>query len=160
MVNDRESIFLTFQALRPDEAELFLGVIETVLPHAQPQLDLPRIATALVIDAQMVAGLDLRALVLDGLREVDQSCRRAHGAGFTSVPPEQRVEALRAVEDTPFFQTLIHIVKADFYNRHIVWRVLGYPDLDREDGYLDHGFDRLPLVGAGTAEMTGEASRG
>jgi hypothetical protein len=143
---DEQSVCLTFQALRPEEAELFLGFVEMVLPHRQPELELPRLATALVIDAQMVAGLELRAMVLEGLRDLDQRCRRSHGAGFVSVPPEARVEVMREVEDTPFFQTLIHVAKSDFYNRHVVWRVLGYPDLDRADGYLDHGFDRLPVV--------------
>lgn len=154
---DRESVYLTFQALRPDEAELFLRFVETVLPHRQPELDFPRVATALVIDSQMVAGLDLRNLVLDGLRGLDQWCHRHHHAGFAAVPPEVRVEAMREIEDTPFFQTLIHVLKSDFYNRHLVWRVLGYPDLDREDGYLDHGFDQLPVV---SASVTGEAVRG
>jgi hypothetical protein len=159
-LTDRESVYLTFQALRPDEAELFMGFVEAVLPHRQPELDFPRVATALVLDSQMVAGLDLRHLVLDGLRGLDQWCRRHHQAGFLTVPPDVRVEAMREIEDTPFFQTLIHVVKADFYNRHVVWRVLGYPDLDREDGYLDHGFDRLPVVSTTPAEATGELSRG
>jgi hypothetical protein len=142
---DRESVCLTFQALRPDEADLFLSVIEAVLPHRQPELEFPRQASALVLDAQMVSDLAFRALVLDGLRELEAACRR-DGTSFSALSADGRAEALRGIEDTTFFQTLIHLVKSDFYNRHLVWKVLGYPDLAREDGYLDHGFDQLPVL--------------
>ncbi|MGD9958072.1 gluconate 2-dehydrogenase subunit 3 family protein [Nocardioides sp.] len=137
---------MTFQALRPEEADLFLSVIEAVLPHTQPELEFPRQASALVLDAQMVANLGLRQLVLDGLRELDQASMRAHRIGFSDLSTADRTAALREIEDTAFFQTLIHLVKSDFYNRHIVWKALGYPDLDREAGYLDHGFDQLPVI--------------
>lgn len=145
IVTQRETVCLTFQALRPDEADLFLSVIEVVLPHAQPELHFARQVTALVIDAKMVTDLGLRQLMLDGLRDLEKICRRTHQTGFSQLVAGDRVTALRELEDTPFFQTLIHIVKSDFYNRHIVWKAVGYPDLDREDGYLDHGFDRLPV---------------
>lgn len=149
-MTDRESVCLTFQALRPQEADLFLRVIETVLPHTQPELVFPRQVSALVLDSQMVANLGLRQLVLDGLRDLEQICQRDHRSGFADLAAEDQVAVLGQLEDTPFFQTLIHMVKSDFYNRHLVWRVLGYPDLDREDGYLDHGFDRLPVVASGS----------
>ena len=157
---DRDSVCLTFQALRPEEADLFLGVIEAILPHTQPELEFPRQVTALVLDAQMVADLGMRELMLEGLRELEQACVRTHRTGFAQLAASDRAAALREIEDTPFFQTLIHVVKSDFYNRHIVWKALGYPDLDREDGYLDHGFDQLRVDPSAATQSEGVKSNG
>jgi hypothetical protein len=134
---------LMFQALRPPEAQDLLVVLELLLPHAEPELRFARFATALVIDARLVGELELRAMVLDGLKAIGASTQSTSGVAFRAATGDQQIAALEAAEDTPFFQTLLHIAKADFYNRHIVWETLGYPDLHHEDGYIDDSFDQL-----------------
>ncbi len=144
-VLDSDALMLAFQVLRPDEARSFMLVLRLLLPHQQPELEFARLATALVLDAKLLGDPDLRALIEEGLRTLDASSLRDNRVTFSTATDDQRLDALRKGEDSPFFQTLLHIAKADFYNRHIVWRVLGYPDLEHEAGYIDDGFEQLDL---------------
>lgn len=140
-----DDVLLMFQALRPEEARDFLTVLRLMMPHEQPDLAVARLMSAVSIDAQLVANLPLRALIREGLAGLNASCTRDSKLSFSAAPDDQRIAALRECEESAFFQTLLHIAKADFYNRHAVWRALGYPDLDHEAGYLDDNFDRLAI---------------
>lgn len=136
---------LTFQVMRPPEASNFMVLLTLMMPHSQPELAFARLATGLMIDSKLVADLGLRSLIEEGLRLIDTMSHKANGLPFRSATEDQQLEILQTIEDSPFFQTVLHIAKADFYNRHLVWKVLGYPDLDHEAGYLDDRFDQLDL---------------
>lgn len=137
---------LCCQALRPEQAELYLALVHVVIPHDQPDLRFPLYVTALTIESRMVGDLEFRAGCVQTLQRLDADARHLHGTAFLQLGDADRRQVAGEQQDTPFFQTLIHLLKADFYNRHLVWRVLGYPDLDHEGGYLDHGFGELPSL--------------
>lgn len=137
---------LAFQALLPDRAEQLLAVIRRIVPHEQPELQDAIIDTALALDAQMVGNLGLRAEVQTGLADLEERAQASHGASFVALKPDDQRAILRSVESTPFFQNLVHLTRVDFYNRHAVWQVIGYPGVDRwrdREGYLNRDFDKL-----------------
>jgi hypothetical protein len=99
--------------------------------------------TALAIDAQLVSNLDLRALVRDGLTDLEASAQNSHATSFVALPVQQQTDLARRAQASVFFQTIVHLTKYDFYNRHVVWETIGYPDLLNDSGYLDKGFNKL-----------------
>lgn len=140
MVQER---LLAFQAMRPEEAEVLAAAVRRIVPHKQPALQEVTWLTALAIDAQAVSDLGLRALLRDGVRDLDRRSRDRWGRGFAALGPGEQDSILREVEDSPFFQRLINLTVTDFYNRRIVWETIGYPGLHADGGYRDKGFDRL-----------------
>jgi hypothetical protein len=133
--------WLLFQVLTPAQAQELASVLEVLLPHEGGAFEAARLATALSLDSTMVGNLGLRALVLGGITVIRQAC--LDGSPFVERTLEQRTEIVAGCEDASWFQTVLHLAKADFYNRHIVWKEIGYPDLGNDSGYLDKGFDRL-----------------
>ncbi len=140
MVQER---LLAFQALRPEEAEVLVAAVRRVVPHKQPALQEAAWFTALAIDGQAVADLSFRALLKEGLADLDRRARERWGRGFAPSGPAEQDEILREVEDSLFFQRLVNATVSDFYNRRIVWETIGYPGLHADGGYRDKGFDRL-----------------
>lgn len=137
-----EDEWLLYQVLQPEEAEEFSSLLEVLLPHEGAAYAAARQATALSIDSALVGNLGLRALVLEGLRALRQGV--LGGSAFVERSLQERTEIVANFEQFTWFQTILHLVKSDFYNRHIVWREMKYPDLGNDSGYLDKGFDRLP----------------
>lgn len=144
-MNAHRDQLLLFQVLQPQDAQTLLTLIRLIVPHSQPRLEPAKEATALVVDAQLVVNLDLRKLILDGMHELDMAAGSHGGDTFDSLVHAAQLDVLNAQEDSAFFQTLVHTVKYDFYNRHLVWDVLGYPDMGNDAGYIDAGFDVLNL---------------
>ncbi len=134
---------LTFQALRPEQAETLIALVRRTVPHKQPALQETAELTALAIDAQAAGDLGFLALLRDGLANLDQRAQSSQGKGFRELAAGEQDEILKAVEGTLFFQRLINATVADFYNRHVVWETLGYPGLEADGGYRDKGFDKL-----------------
>lgn len=135
--------WLLFQVLSPLEAEEFTSLLEALLPHDGSAFEQARQATALSLDAKMVGDFGFKELVREGLKTIRQSC--LGGSLFANQTLEQRTEIISNFEGTSWFQTTLHHAKFDFYNRHIVWREIGYPDLGNESGYIDKGFDQLRI---------------
>ena len=137
---------LSFQAFVPDEAERLTAFIRRLVPHNQPELEDAALQTALAIDAQCVGNFDLRAQISDLLQRLDDQAQQRKGTAFVDLPGSEQDELLKTHEGTPLFQQLLHLTRLDFYNRHVVWNVLGYPGLDRRldgEGYRYKGFDQL-----------------
>lgn len=137
---------LAFQAFVPDQAERLTAFIGRLVPHKQPELQEVVIATALAIDAECVGNADLRAQVSDLLRQLEDEALQTKGRTFIQLSGAEQDELLKAREGASLFQQLLHLTRVDFYNRHVVWNVLGYPGLDRRldrEGYRYRGFDRL-----------------
>jgi hypothetical protein len=134
---------MAFQVLAPDEAEILVALVSAIVPHRQEALQATKVDTALALDTKMVADLGLRALCREGLRSLELRAQQEHHFRFAALGADEQAALLATIEPGAFFQTLVHLTKYDFYNRHIVWEAIGYPDLGNESGYLRLGFDRL-----------------
>ncbi|HHY66940.1 gluconate 2-dehydrogenase subunit 3 family protein [Kyrpidia sp.] len=137
---------IAFQALTPEEALTLVAVMRRIVPHTHPTLIEAIWLTAQSYDARLVDQVFLRQEVRSKLRELNLHSQKTFGHAFSDLEPDQQDTLLRGIEDTPFFQNLINATISDFYNRHAVWEVIGYPGLEQRDGagYLSKGFDHLP----------------
>jgi hypothetical protein len=81
-------------------------------------------------------------LLRDGVGSLDAG---SHGK-WLDVSDEDKLQALKSVETTPFFQTVrgTMVGATGFYNQPVVWRQLGYEGSSWQfGGYLNRGFDDI-----------------
>lgn len=134
-----------FQALLPEEAETLVAMMQRIVPHSEAVLRDTVWLTALAYEAQLVSQVNLRQTVRATLQEMNRRARQQHAPSFAEASQDMQDALLHDMEDTAFFQSLIHATVTDFYNRHVVWEAIGYPGVAQRDGagYIHKGFDRL-----------------
>jgi hypothetical protein len=66
------------------------------------------------------------------------------GSPWFDLPEENQVAAIMAVQDQPFFASILASVRGAFYYEPSVWRYLDYPGSSKQHGgYKDRGFDDI-----------------
>ena len=86
------------------------------------------------------ADADTFALLKSGIKDLDE----AVGGVWASQDEKERVEALAAIEMTPFFITVRVAALFGLYANSSVWPALGYEgESYSQGGYLFRGFDDL-----------------
>ncbi len=81
----------------------------------------------------------------DVARTIEEgSSTLAAGRPFADVSADDRLEALRAIEGSEFFELMRATAVREVYSDRRTWRLLGYegPSFDN-GGYLRRGFDDL-----------------
>lgn len=83
--------------------------------------------------------------VAAGIAALDQA---AAGQGFASYLDagweRERVQILRSIEESPFFQQIRAGLVTGLYNQKSVWPVFGYEgESYSKGGYIDRGFDDI-----------------
>jgi hypothetical protein len=126
---------LELKALTSSQGATLMSVARTIAPHD----GLEDAAYALVvkaIDAAAAADEHIRTLVSSGLAGL--------GEDFASRTEAARVEALKAVEHTEFFQLLRSTTLANLYSSAIAYTHFGYEgEAFSKGGYLNRGFNEL-----------------
>ena len=112
-----------------------MAVARTIAPHDK----LEDAAYAIVIqniDSDAVSDGTTGRLMKEGVA--------ALGAGFATAPENVRVDALKKVEQTPFFQTMRVKVFVVLYATEMAYRHFGYEgEAFSKGGYLFRGFNDL-----------------
>lgn len=122
-------------SLTSTEGATLLAAARTIAPHDK----LENAAYAFVIRA-----LDTAAAKDEALRKQLQHGAAALGAGFAGAPENQRVEALRKLEATPFFQNLRVQTLQVLYSTPLAYAYFGYEgEAFSKGGYLQRGFNDL-----------------
>jgi gluconate 2-dehydrogenase gamma chain len=65
----------------------------------------------------------------EGLRQLDNTARKAHGAGFLELRPEQQAAVLRGMQQTSFFRLIRSYTVMGYYTSRIGLEELDYPGL-------------------------------
>jgi hypothetical protein len=135
------------KAFTTAEGATLMAVARTIAPHDK----LEDAAYAIVIqniDSDATKDELTRKLMKDGVATL--------GAGFTAAPENVRVDALKKIEQTPFFQTMRVKVFGVLYATEMAYRYFGYEgEAFSKGGYLFRGFNDLrwlpevPLVDSG-----------
>jgi len=138
---------IDLKVLSSAEGATLMAVARTIAPHDK----LDDAAYALVIrslDHDAAKDAQLLGMLRDGIRQL--------GAAFTSAAEAVRVQSLKAVETTPFFQTLRVKTLGTLYATPIAYAYFGYEgEAFSKGGYLLRGFNDLhwlpdvPLVDSG-----------
>ena len=122
-------------ALSAGEAAALLAATRTIVPHD----GLDDAAYALVVaalDADAAASPETRAMLTSGIASL--------GADFTAAPESSRVAKLKAVESSPFFQSVRIKTLLVLYDNPISWAHFGYQgESFSKGGYLLRGFNDL-----------------
>jgi hypothetical protein len=123
------------KTLSSTEGATLMAVARTIAPHDK----LDDAAYALVIqsiDADAAKDPQLLRMLRDGVRQL--------GAGFASAAEAARVQSLKAIETTPFFQTLRVKTLGTLYATPIAYAYFGYEgEAFSKGGYLLRGFNDL-----------------
>lgn len=96
--------------------------------------------------ATCVEGLDTKAAndsaLAEQLNAGVAALNQAHDGNFLALGEAAQVEALEALQATPFFQTVRGHMVVALYNQPKVWTELGYEGPSYPfGGYLERGFD-------------------
>jgi hypothetical protein len=126
---------IELKSLSSTEGVTLMAVARTIAPHDK----LDDAAYALVIqstDADAAKDPQLLRMLRDGIRQL--------GSGFASAAEAARVQSLKAVETTPFFQTLRVKTLGTLYATPIAYAYFGYEgEAFSKGGYLLRGFNDL-----------------
>jgi hypothetical protein len=134
-------------SLTTAEAATLLAATRTIAPHDK----LEDAAYAFVIRA-----LDAAAAKDEALHEQLSQGVTSLGAGFASAPEPARVEALRRIEPTPFFQNLRVQTLLVLYSTPLAYAYFGYEgEAFSKGGYLQRGFNDLRWLPDVPAEDSG-----
>jgi hypothetical protein len=126
---------LDLTSLTGGEAATLLAATRTIAPHDK----LEDAAYAFVIRA-----LDAAAAKDEALHKQLAEGVASLGAGFASASESARVEALRRVEFTPFFQNLRVQTLLVLYSTPLAYVYFGYEgEAFSKGGYLQRGFNDL-----------------
>ena len=93
------------------------------------------------IDKDMAGSPELKTRIQDGLVQLNQ----AAGGDFSAAGADKQVEAMKKLEDTPFFSDMLNTTQFYFYNNKTVWPKFGYDGSSWEKGgYINCGFNTSP----------------
>lgn len=86
--------------------------------------------------------------VSNGIQAIDAAAQGRGYADYLSVPWEaDRVEILKSMEQSAFFQTIRGNLITGLYNQQDVWPLFGYEgESYTKGGYLNHGFDDINWI--------------
>lgn len=126
-------------ALKPETFATLLQMARDIYPHDQVSDEYYVIAIKGYDNAKSAEEIEAGIAVLNGM------ARGKGHADYLSVAWERdRVEILRAMEDSGFFQKIRGGLVTGLYNQKAVWPIFGYEgESYSQGGYIDRGFDDI-----------------
>jgi len=119
-----------------------------------PHQKLPDAVYALLakdLDGKAAASADTARLLAEGIAWLDQSA----GGSFVKADKASRLNAVKAMEGTPFFNTVRGQCITSLYDNGMAFAVFGYPGSAWEHGgYILRGFQDLKWLPAPSAEAS------
>src|SRR5271166_3259023 len=95
------------------------------------------------LDDQAAKDQDLSGFLSNGVETLNSQT----GTRWTGLSEEAKLQALKRVEQTPFFQRLRSDFLLYFYSNPAIWPLFGYegPSND-QGGYLNRGFNDIEWI--------------
>ncbi|MFN3613836.1 MAG: Twin-arginine translocation pathway signal [Rubrimonas sp.] len=132
------------RALAPRTLATLILVARDIYPHDRIG-DRHYAAAVKPHDEQAATDEGHRALIEDGIADLDALAKAAHGVGYAETGWEaDRVALLRQIQNTAFFQSVRGGLVVGLYNQKEVWPVFGYEgESFSQGGYISRGFDDI-----------------
>ncbi|WP_417670791.1 twin-arginine translocation signal domain-containing protein [Roseibium sp.] len=91
---------------------------------------------------------DQAKAIEDGIAALDAAAAgRGHPSYLGAGWERDRVDILRSIEQSPFFQTIRGGLVTGLYNQKAVWPLFGYEgESYSQGGYIDRGFDDINWI--------------
>lgn len=138
------------KTLGQGDGETLMAMGRVLYPHKK----LPDAVYALLakdLDAKAAKNADSASQLQDGVRALDQ----AAGGSFIRATPPKKLEIVKAIEGTPFFNTVRGQCVTSLYDNDMAFAVFGYPGSAWEKGgYITRGFQDLKWLPAPTLEAS------
>jgi hypothetical protein len=138
------------KTLSQGEGQTLMAMGRVLYPHKK----LPDAVYALLakdLDAKAAASSDAATLLQGGVKGLDQ----AAGGSFVAASAAKKLAVVKALEGTPFFNTVRGQCVTSLYDNDMAFAVFGYPGSAWEKGgYITRGFQDLKWLPAPTAEAS------
>ena len=135
---------LELKQLSKAEGQTLMAMGRVLYPHQK----LPDAVYALLakdLDAKADASAETSALLRDGIGALD----RAAGGRFVKASAAKKLSVVKAIEGTPFFNTVRGQCVTSLYDNDMAYAVFGYPGSAWEKGgYITRGFQDLKWLPA------------
>lgn len=132
--------------LTTGEGKTLIALGRVLYPHKK----LPDAVYAL-----LAKDLDGNASALPVVRDGIAALDKAAGGSFVKATASKKLALVKAIEGTPFFNTVRGQCITSLYNNDMAFAVFGYPGGSWEKGgYLTRGFQDLKWLPAPTAEAS------
>lgn len=125
--------------LKPETMATLVRMARDIYPHDQVADEYYVIAVRGYDSAEMAA------MVEAGISALDAAAQGRGHASYLDIGWERdRVDILRAMEESHFFQTVRGGLVTGLYNQKAVWPIFGYEgESFSEGGYMDRGFNDI-----------------
>jgi hypothetical protein len=134
-----EEALPNFSTLKPHEAQTLLQVSRQIFPHRKLS-DAPYWKVVTELDSAAQTDPSVAQLLADGVAQLDSS----QPSKFIDLNDKQKVEALKSIETTPFFQKVRGVELQTLYSDPAVFKAMAYQGASYSmGGYLHHGFNDL-----------------
>ncbi len=132
------------------EGQALMALGRVLYPHKK----LPDAVYALLakdLDGKAGASVEASALLRDGITALDQ----AAGGSFVKASVAKKLSVVKAIEGTPFFNTVRGQCVTSLYDNDMAYAVFGYPGSAWEKGgYITRGFQDLKWLPAPPANAS------
>lgn len=135
---------MELKALDPTAMATLVQMARDIYPHDRFSDDLYAMAVK-SHDEKAAADDNFKAMIEAGVKELNTRAQARQHPSYIGVGWEaERVNILKSIEQSEFFQTLRSGLVVGLYNQKAVWDHLGYEGSSFEKGgYLDRGFDDI-----------------
>ena len=133
------------KALDDETAATLVGVTRAMYPHDRiPDVHYARVVTSL--DEKAATDEGMKDLLTQGVRSL-ATMTGHHPKDFGGLAEEEKVRALKRLEDGAFFKAVAGEFVNGFYAQPDVWPYFGYegPSNDK-GGYVHRGFDDIDWI--------------
>lgn len=142
--------------LGTSEGKTLMAMGRVLYPHKK----LPDAVYALLakdLDAKAAASGEAASMLRTGIAELD----KAAGGSFSNAPAAKKLAVVKAIEGTPFFNTVRGQCVTSLYDNDMAYAAFGYPGSAWEKGgYITRGFQDLKWLRAPSAAASPPAFLG
>jgi hypothetical protein len=127
------------EALRPETMATLIQMARDIYPHDRIPDDRYAVAVKGYDTAEQAPTVE------EGIAALDAAARGlGHASYLGALWEAERVETLRAIEGSAFFQTVRAGLVTGLYNQKEVWPLFGYEgESYSHGGYIDRGFNDI-----------------
>ena len=131
-----------YHRLHPELVEQLVSIYRTMFPHSTvPDEFYEHVVRKL--DEQATRDEDFSGFLSNGVEVLNSQT----GTAWTGLSEEARLQALKRVEQTPFFQRLRSDFLLYFYSNPAIWPLFGYEGSSNDQGgYLHRGFNDIDWI--------------
>ena len=132
----------TMDALKPETMATLVQMARDIYPHDQVADEYYAIAVKGYDVPEEVDGTEA------GIEALNEAARAAGFDSYLAAGWERdRVDILRSIEDTEFFQKVRGGLVTGLYNQKAIWPIFGYEgESYSQGGYINRGFDDIAWI--------------